>query len=44
MAVTSFSGYDIEDAIIMNRASIDRGYGRCMVLKTDESRIDKEKE
>ena len=33
VAVMSYSGYDIEDAIVMNRASLDRGFGRCIVYK-----------
>ena len=33
VAVMSYSGYDIEDAIVMNRASLDRGFGRCIVLR-----------
>ena len=37
----SYSGYDIEDAIILNKASIDRGFGRCMVLKKYQTSIRK---
>ncbi|ETV80770.1 hypothetical protein H257_06254 [Aphanomyces astaci] len=33
VAVMSYSGYDIEDAIVLNKASLDRGFGRCMVFK-----------
>ena len=33
VAVMSYSGYDIEDAIVLNKASVDRGYARCIVYK-----------
>jgi DNA-directed RNA polymerase III subunit RPC2 len=33
IAVMSYSGYDIEDAVVLNRGSLDRGFGRCMVVR-----------
>ena len=39
IAVMSYSGYDIEDAVILNKASIDRGFGRCMVFKKHQTSI-----
>ena len=39
IAVMSYSGYDIEDAVILNKASIDRGFGRCMVLRKYQKSI-----
>ena len=37
VAVMSYSGYDIEDAIVMNKSSLDRGFGRCIVFKKYET-------
>eukprot|EP00474_Spongospora_subterranea_P000811 CRZ01269.1 hypothetical protein [Spongospora subterranea] len=37
VAVMSYSGYDIEDAIVLNKASLDRGFGRCMVFRKFET-------
>jgi len=36
IAVMSYSGYDIEDAIVLNKASLDRGYARCLVYRNQK--------
>lgn len=41
VAVMSYSGYDIEDALVLNRASCDRGFGRCQVLRKYSTQLRK---
>ncbi|KAI5165270.1 DNA-directed RNA polymerase I subunit RPA2 [Nematocida sp. AWRm78] len=35
IAILSYTGYDIEDAVILNKASVNRGFMRGCVLKTE---------
>ncbi|KAJ5071462.1 intein-containing DNA-directed RNA polymerase iii subunit rpc2 precursor [Anaeramoeba ignava] len=39
IAVMSYSGYDIEDAVILNKSSLDLGYGRCMIYRRYSAQI-----
>jgi DNA-directed RNA polymerase III subunit RPC2 len=41
VAVMSFSGYDIEDALVLNKASCDRGFGRCQVFRKNATKLQK---
>ncbi len=41
VAIMSYSGYDIEDAIVVNKASLDRGFGRTVVLRRAEAPMKK---
>lgn len=35
IAIISYTGYDVEDAVVLNKASVDRGFMRGSVIKTD---------
>ncbi|PMD56370.1 beta and beta-prime subunits of DNA dependent RNA-polymerase [Hyaloscypha bicolor E] len=41
VAVMSYSGYDIEDALVLNKASCDRGFGRCQVFRKHTTQLRK---
>ncbi|EGR34802.1 DNA-directed polymerase III polypeptide B, putative [Ichthyophthirius multifiliis] len=43
IAVLSYSGYDIEDSVVLNKASLDRGFGRTMVYKRYETEMQRYK-
>jgi DNA-directed RNA polymerase III subunit RPC2 len=40
VAVMSYSCYDIEDAIVLNKGSLDRGFGRTAVYRRYETSCD----
>jgi DNA-directed RNA polymerase III subunit RPC2 len=39
VAVMSYSGYDIEDALVLNKSSCDRGFGRCQVFRKHSNKL-----
>lgn len=39
VAIMSYSGYDIEDAVILNRASLDRGFARASVIRRNAATL-----
>ena len=39
IAVMSYSGFDIEDALILNSTSLDRGFGRCIVYRATKTSL-----
>lgn len=41
VAIMSYSGFDIEDALVLNKASLDRGFGRCIVYKNQKVELRK---
>ncbi|XP_063964205.1 DNA-directed RNA polymerase I subunit RPA2-like [Lytechinus pictus] len=36
VAVISYTGYDMEDAMIINKSSLERGFGHASIYKTEE--------
>lgn len=41
-AVTCDAGYDMEDAMILNKSAVERGLGHATMLKTEQIDLSKE--
>jgi len=39
VAIMSYTGYDIEDAVILNRASLERGFGRAVYMRKQNANL-----
>ena len=44
VAVMSYSGYDIEDAVMLNKAALDRGFGRSFYFRRFETELTRSEE
>lgn len=43
VAVLAYTGYDMEDACILNKASVDRGFAHGRLIKTDMINLAKDR-
>lgn len=43
VAVLSYTGYDMEDAMILNKSSVERGFGHGTLIKTEQIDLREEK-
>lgn len=43
VAVLAYTGYDMEDAMILNKSSVERGFAHASLYKTDSINLSKEK-
>lgn len=43
VAVISYTGYDMEDAMILNKSSVERGFAHCSIYKTEYINLVKKK-
>lgn len=43
VAVIAYTGYDMEDAMIINKSAYDRGFGHASVYKSKRYQLNEEK-